>query len=68
MARIGVPAGEVEGVAGIVEIILLAEARDHAVNVFFIFSAAFEILAHFVNRMRAAHQGAESGGVKLTFG
>jgi hypothetical protein len=25
-------------------------------------------LAHFVNRMRAAHQGAESGGVKLTFG
>src|SRR5579863_4820749 len=38
-ARIGVLAGEVEGVAGIVEIILLTEARDHTVDVFFIFSA-----------------------------
>ena len=64
-AGIGVLARVVEGVAGVVEVALFAEAGDHAINVSFVFGAASEILAHFVDGVRAAHQGAKGGGVKL---
>ena len=32
-ARVGVLAGVIEGVAGVVEIVLFAQARDHAIDV-----------------------------------
>ena len=58
-SRIGVLAGVIQGVAGIVEVALFAQAGDHAINVILGFGAASEVLAHFVDRVRAAHQGAK---------
>jgi hypothetical protein len=67
-AGLRVLAGVVERVAGIVEIFLLAKARDDPGNELVAFGAASEIVAHFVNRVGAPHEGAKRGGVELGFG
>jgi hypothetical protein len=46
---------------------LFAEAGDYAIDVSFVFGATPEMLAHFVDRMRTAHQSSESTGVKFLF-
>lgn len=61
----GALAGEVERVAGVVEIIVLAQAGDDLRDMFFILSPAFQIGAHFVDGMSPTHECAEGGGVKL---
>lgn len=66
--RIGVLASVVKGVAGVVEVALFAEAGDYAVDVIFAVRTTCKILAHFVNRVRAAHEGAKGSGVKLLLG
>jgi len=61
-------AGEVEGVADVIEIVELAKARDDGGDEFYIFGAAFEIGAHVVERVGAAHKRALRGKVKLVLG
>jgi hypothetical protein len=65
---IGVLAREFERVAAIIEVVLLAKARDHAVDSFFLGSAALQAGSHLVDRVRATHQRAERGGIKLLLG
>jgi hypothetical protein len=48
-AGLGVMAGEFAGVAGVVEVIVFAEARDDGRDEVFIFGAALEVLLHFVD-------------------
>jgi len=62
-AHPGVVTGEFEGVARVVEIIQLTQARDHRGNQVFALGAAFEVLLHLVDRVRAAHQGALRGHI-----
>ena len=64
-SRLRVRAGVIRSVAGIVEIVVLAQARDYARDVVFRFRATLEILAHLVDRVRASHQSAQRRGVKL---
>ena len=67
-ARISVLARVIEGVAGIVEVVLFTKAGNRAIDMIFGFGAAFEILPHFVNRVCATHQGTKGGGMKLSLG
>ena len=60
--------GRIRGRSGRRRDIVFAEARDDVEMSFLVLGATFEILAHFVDRMRAAHQGAEGGGVELRLG
>ncbi len=64
-AKIGMLSREFERVARIVKIIVLTEARDDLRDGVFIFRAALKIPAHFVDRVGAAHERAESGVVKF---
>jgi hypothetical protein len=63
-ADINASAREVQRVAGVVDHFFLPEARKYPLRSGGIFRATLEIHAHFVNRMGAAHQRAESGGVE----
>jgi hypothetical protein len=67
-ARLRVRASVVEGVAGVVEIVVLAQPGDDGRNEFGIFGAAAEVFAHFMDGVRAAHERAQGGGVKLLLG
>ena len=60
--------GELEGVARVVEIVQLTQARDHSRNQVSVFGTALEILLHLVDRVRAAHQSALRGHVELVLG
>lgn len=64
-AQLGVPMRIVEGVASIVEIIEFTKASDDRRNQIFILGAPIEILLHLVNRVRTAHQRAQSRCVQL---
>ena len=57
--------GELEGVARVVEIVQLTQARDHRRNQVFVFGTALEVLLHLVDRVRTAHQRALRGQVEL---
>jgi hypothetical protein len=65
---IGVLARKFDRVAGVIEIVVLAEARDHAVDRFFLDGAALQVGSHLVDRVRAPHQRAECGGIELLLG
>jgi len=67
-AGLRVLAGVVEGVAGVVEIFMLAQPGDDGRDEFEVFGAAVEVFAHFMDGVRAAHERAERGGVKLLLG
>jgi hypothetical protein len=60
--------GVAQGVLGVIEVIELAEAGDYGGHQIFIFGAAFEVLRHLVDGMRAAHEGALGGQVELGLG
>ena len=55
-------------VAGVVKILLLAEARDNGGNRLLILGAAPKVIAHLVNGVRAAHQCTDSRRVQLLLG
>jgi hypothetical protein len=57
-----------EGIASVVKVIELAEAREDRRDQVFIFGAAFEVLLHFVDRIGTAHEGALGGHVELVLG
>ncbi len=63
-AYFGAGAGELERIAFIVDHLFLLEAGQDALGRCGFFGAALEIEAHFKSGMRAAHEGAEGGGVK----
>ena len=67
-AGLGVLACVIESVAGVIEVVLLAETGDHRRDKACIFRAELKVLAHFMDGVRAAHKGAESSGVELLFG
>jgi hypothetical protein len=56
--RIGVLPREFERVAGVFEIVLLAKARDHAVDSFVVGGATLQVGSHLVDRVCAPHQRA----------
>lgn len=58
----------IEGVASVVEVTEFAEAGDDARDQRFIFGAAGEVRAHFVDGVSAAHQGALGGEIELLLG
>ena len=64
-AGLRVAAGIVESEFSIVEIILLSEACYDRSDEIFLLGAALEILLHFMNGVRAAHQCTQSGGVEI---
>ena len=62
-----VDAGVVAGVARVVEVLHFLQFLQDGFDVFFIFGAAFEICAHFVDRVRTSHQSSQCGGVEFGF-
>ena len=58
----------VSRVTSVVEILKFFEFLEHAADVFFVFGASREVFAHFVDGVRAAHQGSQRGGVKVRLG
>jgi hypothetical protein len=54
-----------ERVAAIVQIIQFAEASDYAIHGILLRGAALEISTHFVNRVCAARERAQSGGIEF---
>ena len=58
----------IEGVARVVKIGALAELGDDARDEVRVIGAAREVIAHFVDRVRAAHQSAEGCGIEFFFG
>ncbi len=67
-ARQGVAAGELSGVARIVEVLALLQPLENGPHLRNLEGAAFKILAHLMNRMRPARQRAQGSGVELLFG
>ena len=61
--RVG--AREFASVARVIEQLLLLQPIEFCTNQTFILAAAFERAAHFEDRMGAAHERANGGGVKL---
>jgi len=64
-ASVGALAGKFKRVAGVIEIVVLAEPGDDLRDGVFVFRAALEIGTHFVDGMGAAHERAKSGGVQI---
>jgi hypothetical protein len=67
-ADFGALAGELLGVAGVVDHAVFAEAGEHDLSEEFTGGAALEESFHFGDGVRAAHQGALSGFVQFGFG
>lgn len=68
MAILRMSAGEVAGVASVIEIIQFAQFLQDGVGVVFVFGTQGEIFLHFVHGMGAAHQCASGRGVKASLG
>jgi hypothetical protein len=67
-ASVGALAGKFKRVTGVIKIVVLAEPGHDLRNGVFVVRAALQVGAHLVNRMGAAHEGTERGGVKLLLG
>ena len=63
LADFGALAGELFGVAGVVNHALAFEAVEDGLDHGFVVAAALEGFFHFVDGMGAAHEGADSGVV-----
>ena len=67
-ADFGALASELFGVARVIELAIFLEARHDDLDEQLIVGAAAELLFHFMDRVCAAHEGAESNVVELGFG
>jgi hypothetical protein len=66
-ARLRVVTRVVKGIARVVQILLVFQFFENRANQLFIFRAPREKLFHFVNGMRATHQGAQRRSVQFGF-
>ena len=67
-ARLGVVPRIVERKPRVVQVILLAQSRDHRRDQLLVLRVAREILLHLMNRVRAPHQRPQRGCVQILLG
>ena len=67
LSPLGAVAGELGGVAGVVDVAVLLEARHHVLYQRGVIAAALERLLHFMDGMRAAHEDFDGGVVEGGF-
>jgi len=68
LAGFGAVAGELLGVAFVVELAVFFQAREHDADEQFVAGAAREFLLHLLHRVCAPRERAECDVVKLFFG